>query len=90
MHAIGREIGTGTQQVGLAHVERIAPGLMRDGVHHALDGEHALRAAKAPERRVGGDVGAQAPRADRDNRRIIGVGGMEHGAVDGSSCTADY
>ena len=62
-HAVGRAVAPGAAvEIGLAHIERIAPGRIGDVVHHPLGEEHALRAAEAAEGGVGDGVGPHAPR----------------------------
>ena len=69
-------------EIGLAHVERIEAALARDAVDHALDREHALWTAEAAKGGVGDGVGLQAARGDAYGLQPIGVGGVEHRAVD--------
>ena len=78
---VGRAIETGAQKVGLAHVERIEAALARDCVHDTLDGDHALRPAKAAKGGVGDGVGLQAAGQDRNVREPIAVAGVKHRAV---------
>ena len=49
---VGRDVASGAVEIGLAHVERIETKIPGDGVDHALDRQHALRAAEAAERGV--------------------------------------
>ena len=69
------------QEVGLAHVERIETALARDRVHHALDGDHALRAAEAAKGGVGDGVRLEAAGQDRNVREPIAVASVKHRAV---------
>ena len=68
--------------VDFAHGQRIKPKMAGDMVHDLLDGHHALRAAKAAIRGVGGGVGLAAMAIDRGVAQVIGVVGVEHCAVD--------
>ena len=80
--AVGSDVAPGAVEIGLAHVERIEAEIPGDGVDHALDRQHALRAAEAAERGVRHGVGLDAPRIDLEFGKEIGVVGMEHGAID--------
>jgi hypothetical protein len=81
LHAVGRYVTLVRIQIDLAYIERIASGLHRDRLDHALGEDHALRSAEAPERSVGDCIGHQPPRADADGWIEIGIVRMEHGAV---------
>ena len=80
--AVGRDVAAGAEEIGLAHVERIEAALARDRVHHALDRQHALRAAEAAEGGVGDGVGLQPARGDVDVGQPVAIAGVEHRAVD--------
>ncbi len=68
--------------VGLAHCQGIAAQVAGDVVHHLLDGDHPLRAAEATVGGVGGGVGLAAVAMHRGIAQVVGVVGVEHGAVD--------
>ena len=55
-----RPVGAGAVEIGLSHIERVEPALMGDRIHHALDRQHALRAAKTAKGGVGDGVGLEA------------------------------
>ncbi len=78
---VGRHIAPAPIEIALAHIERIKARFNRDGIHHPLGKHHALRPAKAAERRIGNRIGAQPPRLDVIGRIEIGIVRMEHGAV---------
>ena len=78
---VGRAFEARAQQVGLAHVERIETPIARDCVHHALDRDHALRAAEAAKGGVGDGVGLEAAGEDRNVGEPIAVAGVKHRAV---------
>ena len=80
-HAIRRHIAAVRVQIDLPDIQRIDPGLHRDGLDHAFGEDHALGAAEAAERGVRHRVGHQPPRADARRRVIISIIGVEHGAV---------
>ena len=81
LHAVRRHVAAGAVEIGLAHVERIEPERPRDVVEHPLDRDHALRSAEAAKGGVRDRVGLHAPGDDAGGRQIIGVVGMEHGAI---------
>ena len=68
--------------IGLAYGQRVEAQMAGDTVHDLFDGDHALRATKAAIGRVGSRVGFTAITIDRRVAQIIGVVGVEHGAVD--------
>ncbi|MOA39495.1 hypothetical protein D3C78_1612810 [compost metagenome] len=68
--------------VGLAHRQRVERQAAGDMVHHLFDGDHPLRAAEAPVGSVRRGVGLAAMTVDRGVAEVIGVVGVEHGAVD--------
>src|SRR5271166_2493862 len=80
--AVRGALATSAQQIGLAHVERVESALPRDRVHHAVDRQHPLRAAKTAEGGVGNRVGLPTARGDRHIRQLVAVAGMEHRPID--------
>ena len=68
--------------VDLAHRQRVQRQMAGDGVHHFLDGDHALRAAEAAIGSVGCGVGLAAMAVDRGVAQVIRVVGVEHRTVD--------
>ena len=80
-HAIGRHIRPRAVKIGLAHIEGIKARGVGDSVHGALDGQHALRPAKAPEGGVGDCVGEEPAAHHMGGGQVIGVGGVEHGPI---------
>ncbi len=68
--------------VALAHLERVLAQLAGHGVHDLLDGDHALWATEAAVGGIRGEVGLAAMAVDGGVAQVVGVVGVEHGAVD--------
>src|SRR5690606_10108544 len=68
--------------VALADLQRVLGQLAGYGVHDLLDGDHALWAAETAVGGVGSGVGLAAMAVDGDVAQVVGVVGVEHGAVD--------
>ncbi len=68
--------------VALAHLERVLAQLAGHRVHDLLDGDHALWAAEAAVGGVRGEVGLAAMAIDGGVAQVVGVVGVEHGAID--------
>ena len=80
--AIERHVAPGRVEVALADVEGVHAQAGGDVVQHGFDAEHALWPAEAPERRVGHGVGLAAMPGDLRMGQIVGVGRVQHGAID--------
>ena len=63
------------------HRQRVQPQSERDVIHHPLDPHHPLRPAKAAKGGGALGVGAQPVAFDPHRRQVIGVVGVQHGAV---------
>ena len=59
--------------VGLAHRQGVTAQVAGNVVHHLFDGNHALRAAKAAVRRVGGSVGLAAVTMHGGIAQVVGI-----------------
>nr|GEU28080.1 hypothetical protein [Tanacetum cinerariifolium] len=79
--AVGRDVAVGAAiEIEAADIERVAPQVAGDVVDDVFDGDGALRAAEAPERRVGLGVGLAAAGQDFHVRQIIRVVEVADGA----------
>ena len=67
--------------IDLAHRQRVQVQMPGNPVHDLLNGDHALRAAEAAIRRIGGRVGFAAVPMDCGIAQVIRVVGVKHGAV---------
>ena len=68
-------------EVGAPDLQRVLAQDLGDFVHDPLDADHPLRAAEAPEGGVGDGVGLAAVRRDPRVGQVVGVVGVEHGAI---------
>ena len=68
--------------VGLAHGQRVERQVAGDMVHHLFDGDHALWPAEAAIGGIGCGVGLAAVTMHGGIAQVVGVVGVEHGAVD--------
>ena len=78
---VGRHISPARIKIALAHIKRIEARLDGNRIHHPLDKNHSLRAAKTTKRCVGNRIGAKPARFDMIGRKEIGIVAMEHGAI---------
>src|SRR5690606_8507219 len=77
-HAIGSQIAVlAAIEVDLAHIQRVLAQLHGDIVHDILDGQYALRPAKAAKSRVGLRVGPHTQGADIEGIQEISIVGMK-------------
>ena len=80
-HAVRSDVPPRRVEIALAHEQRVETQGDRDRVHHPLGEEHPLRSAESAERGIRHRVGAHPPGVDPRRRIVVGVVGVEHGAV---------
>ena len=68
-------------KVLLAHRQRIKPEFSRNMIHHPFNPDNPLRPAKTSIRSGGLGVGAKAMTADFNIGQMIGIIGVQHGAI---------